>query len=198
MPGPKTTKFLASGDYETFYRLAHALSEQALIGVIGISTRAQALKMLHKMTPLDTFPDPAAAKAAENAALHLSEFAQSTVEEIRRFFWPCLASEEGFHETNQRCWSPYDDQAWDAFFADFVLFMTPRLQTIATFIHQLRAVETLSGVAVRPNGSKHPWKIGEYIPHEPYHGLKVLLSEPGFEAALFNNLESGEHVLLSS
>jgi hypothetical protein len=185
MPGPKTAKLLAPGDYETFYQLAHALSEQALIGLIGISTKAQALKKLHEMTPLVTFAEPAAAKAAENVAFHLSEFAQSAVEATRRFFWPRLASEEGFYETNQRRWSPYDDQAWDAFFADFVLFMTPRLQTIATFIQQLKAVETLSGVAVKPDGSKHLWKIGEYIPHEPYHRLKVLLDESGFEATMF-------------
>lgn len=45
--------------------------------------------------------------------------------------------------------------------------MTLRLQTIATFIQQLQAVETLRGVAVRPDGSKHKWTVGRYIPDEP-------------------------------
>lgn len=182
----------SGGDYETFYQLAHALSERALTAMIDISTRAQVLKRLHEMTPSDTFVDPTAARAAENAILSLVEFAQSAVKEIRRFFWPRLATEDGFHETNQGRWSPYDDhawspygdQVWDAFFADFVRFMTPRLQTMATYIQELRAVETLSGVAVRPDGSKYLWRIGEHVPHEAYHRLKVLLDESGFEDTL--------------
>jgi hypothetical protein len=133
---------------------------------------------------LDTFADPYTAQAAENTILHLVEFAQSAVKEIRRFFWPRLATEDGFHETNQERWAPYDGQAWDAFFADFVRFMTPRLQTMATYIQELRAVGTLSGVAVRPDGSKYLWRMGEYIPHEAYHRLKVLLDESGFEDTL--------------
>jgi hypothetical protein len=181
------------GDYEAFYQLAHALSERALTAMIDISTRAQVLKTLHEMTPLDTFADPYTAQTAENTILHLVEFAQSAVKEIRRFFWPRLATEDSFHETNQGRWAPYDDhawspygaQVWDAFFADFVRFMTPRLHTMATHIQELRAVETLSGVAVRPDGSKYLWRIGEYIPQEAYYRLKVLLDESGFEATLF-------------
>jgi hypothetical protein len=56
---------------------------------------------------------------------------------------------------------------------------------MAAFIHQLRGMENLGGVALRPDGSKHSWKIGEYIPHGSYHRLKVLLDESGFEAAMF-------------
>jgi hypothetical protein len=182
MPGPKTTEFLAPNTYETFYQLAHALSEQALLGMTGISTRTQVLKKLHEMTPPHTFEDPSASKTAENVAFHLCEFAQMTVKEIRLFFWPQLASSQ---EVNRQRWAPFDAQAWDAFFAEFVLFMTPRLQTVAMFMHRLKTAETLGGVAVRPDGSEHFWEISEYIPHKSYQRLAALLTESGFEAAIF-------------
>ena len=56
-------------------------------------------------------------------------------------------------------------------------------------IHRLKTAETLSGVAVRPDGSEHFWEIGEYIPHESYQRLAALLDEPGFEAAIFPQVE---------
>jgi len=189
MPGPKTTEFLAPNDYETFYQLVHELSERALLALTGISTRAQVLKKLHEMTALDTFENQSAAQAAKNAAFHLGEFAQISVQETRQFFWPRLASDEDFHQVNQQRWTPFDAQAWDAFFAEFVLFMQPRLQTVAMFIHRLKTAEDLGGVAVRPDGSENFWVIGEYIPHESYQRLAALLTEAGFEAAVFPPVE---------
>jgi hypothetical protein len=185
MPGPKTVEFLTPNNYETFYKLVHELSERALLALTGISTRAQVLKKLHEMTAISTFADQEAAHAAENVAFHLCEFAQMSVQETRQFFWPRPASDEDFHQVNQARWSPYDAQAWDAFFAEFVSFMEPRLQTLAMFIHRLKTAEELSGVAVRPDGSENFWVIGEHIPHESYQRLAALLNEAGFEAAVF-------------
>lgn len=191
MPGSKIAEFLAASDYDRFYRLAHRLSESVLVRMIDINTQAQALKKLYEITPGKTW-SPDAREMLETTILPLSEFAQGAVEQVRRFFWPRLAMEEGFHEVNQQRWAPYDSQAWGDFFADFVLFLTPHLQTVDTFIQQLHSVETVSGLAVKPDGSRSQWTVGKYIPAESYRYLKTLLDEGGLEAMLFANREAGE------
>ena len=192
MPGPKTANFLAASDYDHFYQLAHHLSEDVLVRVIDINTRTRVLKKLYEMTPEEAFSNSDAVEIIENAICHLSEFTQGAVGQVRRFFWPRLATEDGFHEVNQQRWSPYDNQAWDDFFADFVQFMIPRLQTIATFIQRLKTVETVTGEAVKSDGTRSEWTVGSYIPNESYNHLKALLSEAGFEAMLFADRERGE------
>jgi hypothetical protein len=182
--GLKTTGYLAGGDYETFYRLAHHLSEQALIGLSGINSGAQLLNRLFQMSHVESCGDPAAAKAAENSALQLEQFAREAMEETGRFFWPDRADGAVVRQTNRRRWSPYDVRAWDAFFIDFVEFMKLGLQTIASVIDQLQAIENLSMVYVSPKGTEQVWQIGQYIPQESYRRLSVLLTEDGFEATL--------------
>ncbi len=191
MPGSKIAEFLLASDYDHFYRLAHRLSESVLVRMIDISTKAQALKKLYETSPAKTYSSDGP-EILENIILPLSEFAEDAVEKVRRFFWPRLATEEGFHEVNQQRWSPYDSQAWDDFFADFVLFMTPHLQTVNRFIQQLHSVETVRGVAVKPDGTRSQWTVGKYIPAESYRYLKTLLDEAGLEAMLFANREAGE------
>jgi hypothetical protein len=184
MAGLKTTKYLVARDYETFYKLAHHLSEETLIGLSGINSGARILNRLYQMSRLETCDDPVAAKAADNSALQLKQFAREAMEETRRFFWPGRAGGAVVRQINQKRWSPYDTQAWDAFFVDFVEFMKVRLQIIATFIGQLQAVENLSMVYASPEGTERMWQVSQYIPWESYRRLTVLLTEAGFEATL--------------
>jgi hypothetical protein len=192
MPGSRVAEFLVARDYDHFYQLAHCLSEYVLVRTIDFSTKAQVLKEIYKITPTKTFSNPDAVEIIENAIFHWNEFAPDAVEKVRRFFWPRLATEEGFHELNRQRWLPYDSQAWDDFFADFVLFMTPHLQTMTAFIQQLQTVETVSGVALKSDGTKSEWTVGKYIPEESYHQLKTLLSKAGLEAMLFATREHSE------
>jgi hypothetical protein len=184
MAGPKTTAYLAARDYETFYKLAHHLSEEALIGLIGINSKAHIIHRLYQMSLLETCDDPAAARAADNSALQLEQSAQEAMEETRRFFWPDPAGGMVVRQINQRRWAPYDVQAWDAFFADFVAFTKARLQIIAPLIDQLQAVESLSMVYVDPSGTEREWQISQYVPWESYRRLTTLLTKDGFEATL--------------
>jgi hypothetical protein len=184
MAGPKTNRYLAAKDYETFYKLAHHLSEEVLLGLIGINSRAQILNKLYQMSLLETCGDPTAAKAANDSALQLGRFTREVMRETRCFFWPERADEETAHQANQRRWSPYNVQAWDAFFADFVAFMKARLPTIMTFVGQLQVAENLSMAYVDRQGAERVWQISQYIPWESYRRLMMLLTETGFEATL--------------
>lgn len=100
MPESKTAEFLAAKDYDHFYQLAHYLSEYVLVRMIDINVKITVLKKLYEIAPAKTL-NIDAARIIENAIPHLSEFAQGAVEQARRFFWPRLATEEGFHEVNQ-------------------------------------------------------------------------------------------------
>ena len=184
MPESNIHQFLVPGDYDAFYRLAHALSELALSYLVAIRTKAQILQRLYEMTPLGTFSDPAAAQDARDTLLHLDELAQKAVAETSRFFWPSMAFEPNFHQVNQRRWSPYDAQAWDDFFAEWGAFMAPRLQAIAALIQQLQELKELGGVATRPNKSPYSWTLDQYIPHKEHQRLEHLLTESGFQAIL--------------
>jgi hypothetical protein len=184
MAGPKTTAYLAARDYETFYKLAHHLSEEALIDLIGIHSKAHIIDRLYQMSLPETCDDPVAARAADNSALQLKQSAGKAIEETRRFFWPDEAGGAVVRQINQGRWSPYDVRAWDAFFADLSEFTKARLRIIAPLIEQLQAVEGLSMVYVDPGGTERAWQIGQYIPRESYRRLTVLLTEDGFEATL--------------
>ena len=184
MAGPKTTAYLAARDYETFYKLAHHLSEEALIGLIGINSKAHIIDRLYQMSLPETCDDPVAARAAEHSALQLKQSTWEAMEETRRFFWPDPAGGAIVRQINQRRWSPYDVQAWDAFFADLGEFMKARLQIIAPLIEQLQAVEGLSMVYVDPGGTERAWQVSQYVPWESYRRLTILLTEDGFEATL--------------
>jgi hypothetical protein len=187
MPGSKTVSLLASGDYETFYQLAHALSEYVLIRIIGIGAKMQVLAILHAKTDPDIFSNSSAAKSVGATAGHLRRYTQRVAGDARRFFWPRLATERGFHEANQQRWAPYDGAAWDHFFADYIAFMKPRLENIATSIERLKRAADLSGTAVMSSGTEHHWNVGEYIPDEPYSELEGILTEAGFESVVLGD-----------
>jgi hypothetical protein len=180
MAGLKTAEYLATRDYETFYRLAHHLSEEALAGLISIGSGAQLLSRLYQMSLSETCGDPVAAKEAENRALQLHQLAREAARETRRFFWPDRAEGAAVHYKNQGRWSPYDAEAWDAFFTDFVEFMKVRVQTIATFTDQLQAAENPSVAHASPERTGEVWQVLR----ESYHRLAMLLTEAGFEATL--------------
>lgn len=185
MPGPKTTQFLAPADYQTFYQLAHALSEAVLVRLHNISNHAHILKLICQTTPQATLSNPSVTSQVESMILQLHDAAKSMTEEVRHFFWPWLAHQGVNNGANEKRWSPYDGSAWDRFFADFVRFMKPRLLTLETLRQQLKRLEPYDGTLVKRDGSQQPWSLGDYILYEPYYQLNFLLTESGFEVTVF-------------
>ncbi|MFN8459408.1 MAG: hypothetical protein U0401_32960 [Anaerolineae bacterium] len=185
MAGLQTEQFLKPGNFETFYHLAHELSEQVILHLVTIQTRTHMLHVLFQITPPSAFSDPHQAIPAKTLTAQLVETAQQSIAAVREFFWPSLKEAGNWREINQKRWSPYHVAAWDAFFAEFVQFMGTQLKQITSLIQQLQPAAALGGQSTRSDATPLPWTLGEYLSLEALQRLQFLTTEAGFEASIF-------------
>lgn len=131
MPGPVISALLQPYSYETFYRLAHAYSEDVLSSAAAVSmSAALACKLLAHLPPVPSV----------EREFHSFRDAGLTLQEtLRAAFWPrvplkMLSDGETLYVPveiiNRERWSPYDDAAWDQFLAALITEARPLVSAL--------------------------------------------------------------------
>jgi hypothetical protein len=140
MAGPAITKVLESRDYERFHWLVHDYSENVLGPLTSIDIVAGLFQRLADMRPIPRpMDEPEAAATILQAASAIRNLRLGS--KTREFFWPGFPGDSigYYHAANRKRWAPYDGEAWDRFFGEFVDFMVPLLAECLALGEQIAA-----------------------------------------------------------
>ncbi len=182
MPGPKTTKFLRSKTYDAFYHLARELSAQMLVDVSSLGLGAKLLTAL----PDSSIPEnmnPAPLKHLHPLAVDLSSHCEQTSTMIRDFFWPNRPKQHHI-SFNQQRWAPYDEVAWDTFFAEMTQALSPQVRVLGEKLERVSDVITQNELKMILKDRSAPVTMMEFLKLDKYNSLVSLLTETGVETIL--------------
>ena len=177
MAGQSTIQYLAPKAYATFYRLAHAFSEEILAPFTTIEGVAYILTIRYQRLAAATDGDIARAAESAARAAQVRDAARQAATDVRQCFWP----DDNHHMVNESRWFPYDARAWDALFGQVVRVLDPHLPQLAAGFEQLQAL----GDGVGGTDAPPPWLGIERLPLAAVLQLHTLLTVAGFEARLF-------------
>jgi hypothetical protein len=177
MAGRSTIQYLAPKTYATFYRLAHAFSEEILAPFTTIEGVAYILTFQYQQLAAATDGDIARVTEAAARAAQVRGAARQAAIDVRQCFWP----DDDHHMVNESRWFPYDARAWDTFFGQVIRVLEPRLPQLAAGYQHLQAL----GDGVGGAGAPPAWAGIERLPLAGIAQLHTLLTVAGFEARLF-------------
>lgn len=146
MPGPTIAKLLKPYSYDQFLQVANTYSELLLGAAVFI--RPSSAIILRQLTafPSTAFDDKITAPTLERTLSELAERGENLSAQIRYIFWNYeldrrIYRDETALEKNRERWKPYDEAAWDKFFAEVSDHITPILQRLSDLRSPLRLLD---------------------------------------------------------
>lgn len=144
MPPSVNLALLEARRYEAFYELVHSYSEDLLVPAAALKMATDLLARVAERLP-DTI---ASAFMEREKVSTLKSQARELQETVRSCFWPHRAAEIGTgvltgeahrldEALNRERWSPYDQQAWDAFCATVAEQLMPRISALKRLVEAL-------------------------------------------------------------
>lgn len=134
MAGQTILKLLEARDYQSFLQLTSTLGKEVLIHLTVIAASGNLIEKIMGWEGREARDEDSATQAVTRHANELVRVGSDMKKRVEDFLYP--RSSEGKLDIafNEQRWAPYDGQAWDAFYAEFVALLGPHVATLEPLV----------------------------------------------------------------